>query len=89
MVPALLQFLTILPDEINSNTKIPITVRTLFTVAIHLFDMYQDEEYQERETALLTANSERVLDLLTMYLGAPGAYFFCYDTLSMLRPGTP
>lgn len=39
MVPALLQFLTILPDEINSNTKIPITVRTLLTVAIHLFDV--------------------------------------------------
>lgn len=26
-VPALLQFLTLLPEEVNSNTKIPITVR--------------------------------------------------------------
>lgn len=26
-VPALLQFLTILPEELNTNTKIPITVR--------------------------------------------------------------
>jgi hypothetical protein len=27
MVPALLQFLTVLPEELYSNTKIPVTVR--------------------------------------------------------------
>ena len=27
MVPALLQFLTVLPEEVTTNTKIPITVR--------------------------------------------------------------
>jgi hypothetical protein len=27
MVPVLLQFLTVLPEELYSNTKIPVTVR--------------------------------------------------------------
>ncbi|KAJ3553023.1 hypothetical protein NM688_g3839 [Phlebia brevispora] len=58
-VPALLQFLTILPEEMNTNTKIPVT----------------DEEYQERATALLTNNAKRVVELLSMYLQAPGATY--------------
>ncbi|KAI0080303.1 ARM repeat-containing protein [Panus rudis PR-1116 ss-1] len=58
-VPALLQFLTLLPEEMNSNTKIPVT----------------DEEYKEREAALLTANAPKVLELLIMYLQAPGVSF--------------
>lgn len=29
-VPALLQFLTVLPEELNTNTRIPVTVCTLF-----------------------------------------------------------
>ena len=34
-VPALLQFLTVLPEELTSNTKIPITVRTTRLLTQH------------------------------------------------------
>ncbi|KAH0590836.1 hypothetical protein H2248_000956 [Termitomyces sp. 'cryptogamus'] len=55
-VPLLLQFLTLLPEELNSNTRIPIT----------------DDEYKERAARLLTANSNRVLELLSLYIQASG-----------------
>ncbi|KAI0673417.1 ARM repeat-containing protein [Trametes maxima] len=55
-VPALLQFLTVLPEEVTTNTKIPIT----------------DDEYRDRSSKLLTANATKVTDLLVMYLQAPG-----------------
>ncbi|PCH33868.1 ARM repeat-containing protein [Wolfiporia cocos MD-104 SS10] len=55
-VPALLQFLTLLPEELYSNTKIPIT----------------DDDYKERAAVLLTANASKVIDLLAMYLQATG-----------------
>ncbi|RPD64848.1 ARM repeat-containing protein [Lentinus tigrinus ALCF2SS1-6] len=58
-VPALLQFLTVLPEELTTNSKIPIT----------------DEEYKERSARLLTMNAPRVTELLAMYLQAPGASF--------------
>ncbi|KIL70937.1 hypothetical protein M378DRAFT_66491 [Amanita muscaria Koide BX008] len=53
-VPTLLQFLTVLPEEVAGNTRIPVT----------------DQEYKERATQLLTANSKQVLDLLSMYIQA-------------------
>ncbi|KAJ7225605.1 armadillo-type protein, partial [Mycena pura] len=55
-VPALLLFLTVLPEELNHNHRIPIT----------------DDEYAERAANLLAANSKQVLDLLAMYLRATG-----------------
>ncbi|KAG5647647.1 hypothetical protein DXG03_009000 [Asterophora parasitica] len=55
-VPLLLQFLTLLPEELTSNTKIPVT----------------DDEYRERSGRLLTANSKKVLELLSMYIQAAG-----------------
>ncbi|KAL0951319.1 hypothetical protein HGRIS_008025 [Hohenbuehelia grisea] len=55
-VPTLLQFLTILPEELNSNTRIPLT----------------DDEYRRRTSRLLTDNSKRVLELLSMYNQATG-----------------
>ncbi|KAJ7125671.1 armadillo-type protein [Mycena crocata] len=55
-VPTLLQFLTILPEELNNNHKIPIT----------------DDEYSERASSLLTANSKQVLELLSVYIQATG-----------------
>ncbi|KAH8102540.1 ARM repeat-containing protein [Cristinia sonorae] len=58
-VPALLQFLTILPEELNSNMRVPIT----------------DEEYERRAYVLLTANAERVVELLSIYLQAQGVTF--------------
>ncbi|KAG6898068.1 hypothetical protein C0992_006546 [Termitomyces sp. T32_za158] len=54
--PLLIQFLTLLPEELNSNTRIPVT----------------DDEYKERAARLLTANSNRVLELLSLYIQAPG-----------------
>ncbi|KAJ7634215.1 armadillo-type protein [Mycena polygramma] len=55
-VPTLLEFLTVLPEELTNNHKIPIT----------------DDEYTEREAYLLTANSKQVLELISMYIQAPG-----------------
>lgn len=55
-VPILLQFLTVLPEELNSNTKIPVT----------------DDEYKERAARLLTDNSKKILELLSMYIQATG-----------------
>ncbi|GBE77835.1 ARM repeat-containing protein [Sparassis latifolia] len=55
-VPALLQFLTVLPEEITSNTKIPVT----------------DEEYRERAAKILTANAVKIVNLLSMYMQATG-----------------
>lgn len=37
-VPILLQFLTVLPEELNTNTKIPVTVRIQFYRATRLSD---------------------------------------------------
>ncbi|KAF5337203.1 hypothetical protein D9611_003114 [Ephemerocybe angulata] len=56
MVPTLLQFLTNLPEEVNGNTRIPIT----------------DDEYRDRAEILLTQNSQKLLELLSMYYQAPG-----------------
>ncbi|KAI9445107.1 ARM repeat-containing protein [Lactarius indigo] len=56
MVPVLLQFLTVLPEELYSNTKIPVT----------------DQEYGERSAQLLGSCSKQVLDMLSIYLQAPG-----------------
>ena len=36
-VPALLQFLTVLPEEVTTNTKIPITVRSFVLRSPHGF----------------------------------------------------
>ncbi|KAF4573006.1 Armadillo-like helical [Pleurotus pulmonarius] len=55
-VPTLLQFLTLLPEELTGNSRIPVT----------------DDEYRERSGSLLTANSTKVLNLLAMYNQAPG-----------------
>ncbi|RXW22925.1 hypothetical protein EST38_g2934 [Candolleomyces aberdarensis] len=55
-VPTLLQFLTILPEEVNGNTRIPLT----------------DDEYRARVDILLTNNTQRLLELLSMYFQAPG-----------------
>ncbi|ETW87387.1 hypothetical protein HETIRDRAFT_431738 [Heterobasidion irregulare TC 32-1] len=55
-VPLLLQFLTVLPEELCTNTKIPVT----------------DQEYRERSAVLLTTNAQQVLELLSMYIQASG-----------------
>ena len=78
-VPAMLQFLTILPEEVTSNTKIPITVsgpRSLVGARVLSCGacMEQDDEYKERAAKLLTMNSLKVIELLSAYLQAPGEY---------------
>jgi transportin-3 len=60
MVPTLLEFLTLLPEELGGNTKIPIT----------------DDEYRERAGKLLTGNSRQILDLLAMYIQASGKILY-------------
>ncbi|PPQ73527.1 hypothetical protein CVT26_010338 [Gymnopilus dilepis] len=56
MVPTLLEFLTLLPEEINSNTRIPIS----------------DKDFRIRADQLLTTNADRVLELLALYINASG-----------------
>jgi transportin-3 len=71
-VPTLLQFLTLLPEELNGNTRIPITV-SLLGSADSLDSLHaQDEEYRERAAQLLSANATPVVDLLAMYVQATG-----------------
>ncbi|KAF8202961.1 armadillo-type protein [Pholiota molesta] len=55
-VPTFLEFLTVLPEEITTNTRIPVS----------------DNEYRERSSQLLTANASKVLELLSMYITATG-----------------
>ncbi|CAA7258638.1 unnamed protein product [Cyclocybe aegerita] len=55
-VPTLLEFLTVLPEEVNSNMRIPIT----------------DQEFKDVSAKLLTNNAPRVLELLSMYITASG-----------------
>jgi transportin-3 len=72
-VPTLLQFLTLLPEELNSNTRIPVTVRlSLRVLILRLLTGPQDEEYREMSANLLTANSKQIVDLLSMYIQATG-----------------
>ncbi|KAK7059050.1 Nuclear import receptor [Paramarasmius palmivorus] len=55
-VPVLLQFLTLLPEELHTNSRIPIT----------------DYEWNERVSQILTNNAKQVLEILTMYIQATG-----------------
>ncbi|TEB35143.1 mRNA transport regulator [Coprinellus micaceus] len=55
-VPTLLQFLTNLPEELNTNTRIPVT----------------DDDYRDRAEVLLTNNAKKLLELLSMYYQADG-----------------
>ena len=74
-VPTLLEFLTILPEEVNSNTRIPISVSLIRLgayLSISLF--YQDGDFRERSTVLLSANSKQILKLLSMYIQASGTF---------------
>jgi transportin-3 len=55
-VPTLLEFLTLLPEEIAGNTRIPVT----------------DQEFRERSADILTNNATKVLELLSIYVNASG-----------------
>ncbi|KAJ3908636.1 armadillo-type protein [Lentinula edodes] len=55
-VPTLLQFLTLLPEELHTNHRVPIT----------------DDEWHDRLSVLVTGNVKKVLDLLTVYIQASG-----------------
>ncbi|KAH8120311.1 ARM repeat-containing protein [Phellopilus nigrolimitatus] len=55
-VPTLLELLTVLPEEVCSNTKIPVT----------------GEEYKMGSAKLLSANACQITSLLTMYMTAAG-----------------
>lgn len=55
-VGILLEFLTVLPEEITTNHRIPVDT----------------DHYNARIKSLLSSNSEEILRLLTMYIQAPG-----------------
>ncbi|CAO3658469.1 unnamed protein product [Umbelopsis ramanniana] len=56
-IPTLLEFLTVLPEEVNNNNRIPIG----------------DEEFRSRATELLTNNSDEILKLLAVYIQSSGS----------------
>ncbi|KAJ2957823.1 hypothetical protein NQZ79_g6514 [Umbelopsis isabellina] len=55
-IPTLLEFLTVLPEEVNNNNRIPIG----------------DDEFRVRATELLTDNSDEILKLLAVYIQSSG-----------------
>ncbi|KAI8889030.1 ARM repeat-containing protein [Backusella circina FSU 941] len=55
-VSCLLEFLKVLPEEMNNNTRLPLS----------------DSEYKERGQDLIEASSEQVLNVLTLYLQSSG-----------------
>lgn len=69
-VPALLEFLRVLPEELSSNRRIPIT----------------DDEFRSRSIELLGNNAEDVMRLLISYIQAPqfanhkGLIFQCFNS---------
>jgi len=72
-VPTLLEFLTILPEEVSSNSRIPLSVRHFhFSQDTKLHFLPQDQEFRERSAKILTGNASRVLELLSMYINATG-----------------
>ncbi|GJJ13830.1 hypothetical protein Clacol_008087 [Clathrus columnatus] len=56
-VAVLLEFLTVFPEELSENTRIPVS----------------PEEYRERMSMLLTDHTSKILDLLTVYIQSPAA----------------
>lgn len=58
-VGLLLEFLTVLPEEVTSNHRIPV----------------DNEHYNVRVKSLLSNNAEEVMRLLAMYIQAPGKCF--------------
>jgi len=74
LVPILLELLAVLPEEVNGNTKIPISVR-FPPFVFHLLDIepsLKDDEFRQRAPALLSENAPEVLELLAMYSQAQG-----------------
>ncbi|KAG9104620.1 Nuclear import receptor [Ceratobasidium sp. 370] len=55
-VPALLEFLTVVAEEVTTNSRIPIS----------------NEDFRNRAEKLLTSNASQVLNLLSMYIQATG-----------------
>lgn len=87
-VPVLLQFLTVLPEELVSNTRIPVTVgQSQRHAHSRLTLKFKDEEYRDRSTKLLTANAPQVLDLLSMYIQASG--MCCSRVFHVTSTATP
>lgn len=69
-VPALLEFLKVLPEEFSSSRKLPIT----------------DQEYRMRTKDLLVDNAEKVLELLLSYINmqsigpSQSLIFHCFNS---------
>ncbi|ELU44492.1 mRNA transport regulator [Rhizoctonia solani AG-1 IA] len=76
-VPALLEFLTIVAEEVTTNSRIPISVSTRsrsipFVPSHYLRYGRRNEDFRNRTDQLLTNNANQVLTLLAMYIQAPG-----------------
>lgn len=78
-VPALLEFLAVLPEELTGNTKIPVSVSSCASLRdpleVYVTDFSnQNDDYKQREAELLTDNAEKVVEILGVYISAPGAF---------------
>lgn len=71
-VPMLLEFLRVLPEEINGNTKIPISVRLKSLNFFTLSNFCQEPDFRSQSVSLLSNNASKVLELLSLYVQAPG-----------------
>ena len=74
-VLALLQFLTVLPEEVSGNTRIPMSVRSCLFFSIwfgFLCWVIQNEDYRVQESRLLSNNAVEIMKLLTLYSQAAG-----------------
>jgi transportin-3 len=76
-VPLLLEFLRVLPEEINGNTKIPVSVSIFNPSRLRLYQTdgtWKDSDFRVRSVSLLTDNAAQVLQLLVLYAQAPGEF---------------
>lgn len=75
----LLEFLKVLPEEMQSNNRLPLNVKqqknNIYAIikrkkGLHI--ILQDEEYKTRAKELIDDNAEQVLSLLTIYMQSSG-----------------
>ncbi|KAF9432688.1 Nuclear import receptor [Entomortierella beljakovae] len=86
-LPYLLEFLTVLPEEVNDTRAPSLTDHTRT-----IFSKCQDDEYRARSDQLLTQNANQILNMLVVFMENSGgdaqlqeAIFKCF--LSWLRSG--
>ena len=81
-VGVLLEFLTVLPEEVTMNQRIPVDVssrsvescRDALKANDDVCNFAQELHFNIRVRSLLGSNVDEILRLLTMYIQAPGEW---------------